>query len=440
VASAGDVNCDGYDDVIIGAPKYRDTLTYEGMVAVYYGSASGLPMHSPQWQRVGGQDGAYLGVSVASAGDVNQDGCSDVIVGAPLFSYAHDHEGGAWLFLGSPLGLSSEAANFDHGGQEDAGFGRSVGCAGDVNNDGYDDVFVTAPWYDNGQNNEGRIWVWHGSPTGISTIHDWRAESNQIACDFGWSAAGAGDVNGDGYDDLVVGANWYSNGEVAEGMALLWYGSASGVNNDVNGTPSNAAWTRDSNTPWALFGSWVSSAGDVNGDGFSDIIIGGPEYTEGQEEEGGAWLYHGSAAGPSVFSDNHDQGNQAFARFGFSVASAGDVDNDGYDEIVVGAPNYDVGVMNEGKMWLWLGSPMGVSALADWSRGGDLQGDNLGYSVASAGDVNGDGYGDVIVGAPFAGDGGMAFVFHGPGPSVFLDDFESGDTARWSRTLQPPSR
>jgi sulfite reductase alpha subunit-like flavoprotein len=148
-----------------------------------------------------------------------------------------------------------------------------------VNGDGYSDVIVGAPYYDNGQTNEGRAYVYHGSATGLSTSSAWTAESNQSYAYFGRLVASAGDVNGDGYSDVIVGAHAYDNGQNNEGRAYVYHGSATGLS-------TSFAWTAESNQTDAYFGWSVASAGDVNGDGYSDVIVGARAYDNGETDEG----------------------------------------------------------------------------------------------------------------------------------------------------------
>src|SRR5262245_47250081 len=150
----------------------------------------------------------------------------------------------------------------------DSHFGISVGTAGDVNGDGYDDVIVGAYQYDNGKPDEGRSFVYQGSVSGLSTTPDWRAESNQTNAYFGIAVGTAGDVNGDGYDDVIVGADQYDHGQTDEGRTFVYYGSASGLSSKPN-------WTAETNQTNARFGVAVGTAGDVNGDGYGDLIAGG---------------------------------------------------------------------------------------------------------------------------------------------------------------------
>jgi hypothetical protein len=162
-----------------------------------------------------------------------------------------------------------------------------VATAGDVNGDGYSDVIVGAYSYDNGQLDEGRAFVYHGSVEGLSMAAAWTAESDQIDVEFGNSVASAGDVNGDGFSDVIVGAHFYNNGQSNEGWAYAYPGSAAGLS-------TTAAWTAESDQGGARFGWSVAAAGDVNGDGFSDVIVGAHEYDNGLIDVGRAFVYYGN--------------------------------------------------------------------------------------------------------------------------------------------------
>ncbi|MBL0180997.1 MAG: FG-GAP repeat protein [Chitinophagaceae bacterium] len=430
--------------MIIGAYTYDDGAnTNEGRAFVYYGSAAGLSASPNSTPDDANQSFASFGVSVASAGDVNGDGYSDVIIGAYFYDDGGNiDEGRAFVYYGSAAGLSaSPNSTPDDANQPGAFFGVSVASAGDINGDGYSDVIIGANQYNDGANTaEGRAFVYNGSAAGLSaspnSILD---DADQAGAFFGISVASAGDINGDGYSDVIVGAYGYDDGaNTAEGRAFVYHGSAAGLSASPNSTPDDADQFN------AQFGISVASAGDVNGDGYSDVIIGAFTYDDGANtDEGRAFVYHGSVAGlsdsPNSTPDDADQFN---AQFGISVASAGDVNGDGYSDVIIGAWAYDDGAnTDEGRAFVYNGSSGGLSATPSGAPDdADQAGALFGVSVASAGDVNGDGYSDVIIGAWEYDEGantieGRAFVYHGsatglsPTPNSTRDDADQTDAA-----------
>ncbi len=414
VASAGDVNADGYSDVIVGAWNYDSGQTDEGAAFVYHGSATGINT-SPAAIVESNQISANMGISVALAGDVNGDGYSDVIVGARYYDNVQVDEGAAFVYHGSALGINTTAVTMVESNQVSALMGYSVASAGDVNGDGYNDVIVGVYFYDNGQTDEGVAFVYHGSATGINTTPAATVESNQASAGYGISVASAGDVNGDGYSDVIVGAYNYDNGQTDEGAAFVYHGSAAGIN-------TIAVATLENNQTGANMGWSVASAGDVNGDGYSDVIVGAFQYDSGQTDEGAAFVYYGSATGISIAVGATLESNQASAYLGTFVASAGDVNGDGYSDVIVGAPYYDNGQTDEGAAFVYHGSASGINTTATAMVESNQADAGMGNSVASAGDVNGDGYSDVIVGAPYFDNGqteeGAAFVYHGSATGI----------------------
>jgi hypothetical protein len=474
VAGAGDVNGDGYDDVIVGAEEYDSGLIKEGAAFIFHGSASGIASGdetSAATQIDGNQPGALLGTSVDGAGDVDGDGYADVIIGAIEYDEGGDiNEGAAFIFLGSSSGISDGGpATADTELYSDQGaalFGATVAGAGDVDGDGYADVIVGAEEWTNGQFNEGAAFVFHGSSTGIPDggpgTADSTLESNQGGARMG-EVSGAGDVNGDGYDDVVLGAPEWAFGETDEGGAFVIHGSASGV-------PSGDAFTLafpngllQSNQVGAAFGGAVSSAGDVDDDGYADVIIGSELWDATPlNDEGAAFIFYGSASGvaalggsdPSSAGVTELEATQANSLFGGSVAGVGDVSGDGYDDVMVGAPHWGViPEFREGAAFLFLGSPTGIadgsSGSADSQLGldGNLGDSTLGSDVAGAGDVNGDNGVDVIIGAEeydvaagFNDDDGAVFIFHGvPEPThlVLLVSGIAGLLALGRNRIQP---
>lgn len=408
VASAGDVNGDGFTDVIVGVPSYNNGQDREGRAYVYLGSASGLkPL--PAWTFESNLVECELGWSVASAGDVNKDGFDDILV-ASEFCGVVDREGRVYLFLGSASGPSATYDWMLQGSGSEESLGWSIASAGDVNKDGYADVIIGAPWASYPQGHEGRAYVFYGSASGLAATADWIAESNVAWSDFGSSVASAGDINGDGYSDVIIGHQGMSNPENWEGRAYVYLGSASGL-------AASPAWMYESNLAESWLGESVASAGDVNKDGYDDVIVGAPWASYPQGDQGRAYIFYGSSSGLASTADWITGSDVAWSSFGSSVASAGDVNDDGYDDVLVGAHFYSQGENYEGLAFLYYGSPSGLKAAPVHTTGGNQNDAQLGYSVASAGDVNGDGISDIIVGIPWFDGGqlneGRAVVYHG---------------------------
>ncbi len=420
VAAAGDVNGDGYGDVIVGAPFYDSPVTDAGRAFLYYGTASGLRA-SPGWT-AGADQAAYYGLSVATAGDVNGDTFSDVIVGAPHWTNGNTNEGAVFVYLGSASGPIASPADWTAEGQMDnAELGWSVATAGDVNGDGYSEIIAGAPRNYVGEANEGSAFVWLGSSTGlgspgIPSNADWTAQGNLVGQvgdhNFGTSVATAGDVNGDGYSDVIIGDAYH-------GRAYAWLGSSTGLG--ANGTPANADWMVEDTQASCWLGDTVATAGDVNGDGYSDVIVASPYYDNGQTNEGKVFVYHGASTGLATTASWSKEMDQANADFGSAAGTAGDVNGDGYSDVIIGAYYYDNVEGDEGRAFVFFGSSTGLAASAAWTYEPNQTSAHLGVSAATAGDVNGDGYSDVIVGAHTwdvtpNGNEGIAYVFHG-GPA-----------------------
>ncbi len=401
VANAGDVNGDGYDDVIVGARGYSNGESAEGAAFLYLGGPSGLST-TAAWTAEPNVADANFGTSVSSAGDVNGDGYADVIIGANWYADGQVYEGRAYVYHGGPSGLSASPDWAVESNMVHAFFGDEVASAGDVNGDGYDDVIVSAPMY--GLN--GAVFVYFGSATGLSTTADWAMAGDQNFGVFGSGAQGAGDVNGDGYDDIVIGAQFQGQG----GQVFVYHGSAFG--------PSlSPDWVANGMQVDGFFGFSVAGVGDVNGDGFDDVLIGAPQEDGGEQDEGRVHLVLGSVAGLETSIVWSAEPNQANSQFGASISGAGDVNGDGYADAIVGALSYEDEATGTGKAYLYTGNPAGLSADPVWTAQSDQSNAFFGITVSAAGDVNGDGVSDAIVGADWYDNGetneGRAFVYHG---------------------------
>lgn len=390
VASAGDVDNDGFDDVIIGDPDYASNT---GRVFVFHGSAAGV-LTTATTTLTGSETYSDFGASVASAGDVDNDGFADIIVGAPEYGVGTNY-GRATVYHGSSSGVAPTATTtlMICCGSDllSSNFGFSVAGAGDVDNDGFDDVVVGGYGY---STETGRVSVFRGSASGISSTASTTLTGGGASYYFGFSVAGAGDVDGDGYDEVIVGAYGVLT---RTGRAYVYAGSSSGTRSSISSTLSGDT-TND------RFGWSVSSAGDVNGDGYADVIVGEPTYGGGR-----AYVYTGSLGGLNTTPWDREVGGGTAEEFvGDSVAGVGDTNGDGYDDVVIGAYGYRIGL---GRAYVSLG---GASALTVSTPLTGLADDSLGIAVDSAGDVNGDGFDDVVLGAYGYGyTYGRAYVYEG---------------------------
>ncbi|NEU07291.1 hypothetical protein GZH53_03100, partial [Flavihumibacter sp. R14] len=404
VASAGDVNDDGYADVVVGALTYDNGQSDEGAAFIYYGSANGLitSTSDPNGPTIieSNLANSRFGNSVSSA-DLNKDGFSDVIVGAPQYTNGagQGYEGAVYIYYGSAAGLSTTPAAILEGNKAGARLGTSVSAAGDLNGDGYPDVVTGAREYANyppypapSEVGEGGVYVFYGTASGISSSPV-ILELNQIGAQLGGSVSGGADLNDDGYSDLVAGG-MRSNGS---GGVYIYYGSATGV-------PASPSVT------FASYGaSSVSMAGDVNKDGYQDFVAGAPYYTSGA-----VFVHYGSSSGVSESDSTRLQTSLVSPRIGHSVAAAGDLNDDGYADVVVGA--YDYQFDPNGGLLVYYGSEDGILTVPELAvQSSDFN--TIGYAVASAGDINKDGASDLITGSPNYVDGlstkGAAYIYYG---------------------------
>ncbi|MFO7608051.1 MAG: Ig-like domain-containing protein [Candidatus Krumholzibacteriia bacterium] len=342
--------------------------------------------------------GDWLGLYVAAAGDLDGDGTPDFAVGAPRARGAAAGSGVVYVYLGGPaldavpdLVLQGEASSDQ--------FGTAVAGCGDVNGDGWDDLVVGAPRHDGAALNAGRAYVYFGGP-GLDDQPDLLLDGPAENAMFGYAVAGAGNMDGAG-DGIIVGA---PSGAAATGRAFVYFGGAA-----LDPLPDLTL------AGGGYFGWSVASAGDFDGDGWEDVMVGGNTLAN-------VYLF---AGGPGV-DDQVDllfQGDASSNRFGYGLAPAGDVNGDGWDDVVIGDMHNSAGAVYGGRAHVYFGGP-GADGLAELVYTGTHERGIFGRTVAGAGDVNGDGLDDLLIGAPTpdtAGYGpGRAFVFYGgdaPGTS-----------------------
>jgi hypothetical protein len=380
--AGGDVNGDGYSDMIVGAFSFSSSV---GKVYVFFGGAS--PNNTADVTMLGAGVSNLFGCSVAFAGDVNSDGFGDVLAGARGVTSS---TGKAYVFFGgvsmdslADVTMTGEAPNHE--------FGFSVSSAGDVNSDGFGDVIIGS---DFATSLPGKAYLFYGGSS-MDNNADLIMNGEANGDLFGHSVSSAGDVNGDGYSDLIIGA--YGNTSNT-GKAYIFFGGAV----PDNSPDATMAGESTSNQ----FGIAVSNAGDMNGDGYGDVIAGASQYSTAT---GRVYLYDYFMKG-EIIPDLTLIGEVSLIEYGQSVASAGDVNSDGFNDIIVGAPGYNFSV---GRAYIYFGGTQ-MNATADLTLTGEASNNHFGTSVASAGDINGDGFSDVIVGAyGNTTNTGKAYIYFG---------------------------
>ena len=460
VSVAGDINNDGVQDLIIGAPGANSTgASYVIFGATNVGSSGTISLGSLDGTNgfeitgIGSTDRA--GISVANAGDFNGDGIDYLVVGADLGDGVSGNDNGeVYVIFGATNVGSSGTLSFGTDGFILNGIdtldyaGYSVSAAGDINGDGIADLLIGARSADpNGNNTSGETYVVFGATNfGVGGTLNLSAlnGSNGFVIngtdgndESGKAVSGPGDVNGDGIDDILIGAHRAEvndNGSVGE-THVIFGGSNVGASGTIElSSLSSSAGTRFDGTDSSDFaGGAVSGAGDVNGDGVNDIIIGAYQADPNGGNSGESFVVFGgtnlggatrptldlrSLDGDIGFTVTGIDGND-YA--GLSVGGAGDVNGDGFEDFLVGAPKADPNGSTSGEAYLVFGGSAigsgGTLALSGLGTGtgfvlnGLEAGDQAGTSVNFAGDVNGDGIGDFIIGGRYAyGGPGEAYV------------------------------
>ena len=454
VSNAGDVNGDGIDDLIIGANGVDLNGVSSGQSYVVFGSSDGFTasldlatLNGTNGFSISGfAAGDQLGYSVSGAGDVNGDGIADVIVGANRVDLYGRDVGQSYVVFGSDSGFANDINVSTLNGSN--GFringiapgdrtGTSVSRAGDVNGDGIDDIIIGARGADPSGDAAGEAYIVFGDDDGFDSDFDLTSLNGTNGFiltggaegdNAGVSVSQAGDVNGDGIDDLLVGAFIADpNGNENAGETYVVFGTDTGFTvrlnllnlNGLNGFKINGIDDNDRS------GYSVSAAGDINGDGIDDIIIGAyAAAPDGIFGAGESYVVFGNSNG---FEANLDlaalNGDNGFKISGFAlgggsgvaVSSAGDVNGDGIDDVLIGAPYASPNGTKSGQSYVVFGNSDGFNAnfdlaTLDGTNGFAINGieefDISGVAVSTAGDVNGDGIDDLIIGAAYGAPNG----------------------------------
>jgi hypothetical protein len=361
VAGAGDVNGDGFDDFLVGVPINGEHGRTSGQTYLILGRTSGWGSNMSLSRANASFRGEYRddrsGIDVAGCGDVNGDGFDDFLVGATGNDDGGIEGGKCYLIFGRSSGWAMDTnlsrANASYYSEGAYSMLFTVAGAGDVNGDGFDDFMMGARAY-------GLVYLVMGRPGNWTTDvpasqADASFYTDEYNDGFGMGIAGVGDVDGDGLDDLAMGAYASSDPIGSCGKVYLFLGKVSGWMRDTNASKADATWSGEASHD--LAGRQVRGAGDVDGDGFDDFIVAGNRYDASVSDEGKVYLILGRADGwtrGQTLSDADVSfvGEIAADQAGRSLGGGGDVDGDGYDDIVVGVPENDQNGYAAGKAYL----------------------------------------------------------------------------------------
>jgi hypothetical protein len=432
-------------------------------VYVVFGSPAGFPDKlsaadlngSNGFRILGEAPGDRLGLSV-SGGDVNGDGLGDILIGAPQQNAAGEFSGAAYLVLGRatfpatlPLTVGSPGVTKFIGEATGDLAGFSVSATGDFDGNGLNDILIGAPNAAGPSQTPGAgaAYLIYGSsflPTqfGLGTLNGnngYKIQGLSAEDNAGTSVSFVGDVDKDGFGDIAIGAPQATTASLHDGSVFVVFGRSSDIVipitlNNLNGTNG---FRLNGEGAEARAGTDVSAAGDLDGDTFADFVVGAPGAGAG-DQSGAAYVVYGKPTFPAAIDLSSIAGSLGFKivgragdLLGYSVRAAGDFNGDGLGDLIVGAPGAFGGA---GGAYLLLGSATGFTDMVEAAKldgtigfalRGALANDTAGASVSFAGDVNRDGFGDLIIGAPFAATGGAnagaAYVVYGLDTRVTID-------------------
>lgn len=379
-----DLNHDGYDDLVISTPQ-ADLLglTHNGRVDIFYGSSDGLAL-APDAILAGDSDGAHFGLGM-DVGDFNNDGIFDLAVGVPGWkssNLTNETDGQVLVYLGSNSGVSS-LPWAELAGDENESLGsvvRTLALTGQG-----DGLAASAHGYQmevsSSKTDTGKVNVFAGGENGMTHVRNLTQTKNGDM--FGRSLEGC-DVNNDGFEELIVGNTGSFEDSLSYSSVEYFYGSSSGY----DGTPDH---TLEPLSSGKLFGIVISCIGDVDGDGYNEHIIAEPFNASAGFGTGTLWLFNGTNASLSGGADWQYEATTPNSRIGEAVAPAGDVNEDGFDDVFISSRMGS----SSGRLELFLGSATGLRTDQQLLAEGSSN-ERLGRALATQGDLNGDGLNDLV--------------------------------------------
>jgi hypothetical protein len=401
VAAAGDLNADGFDDLLVGA--YGEGSNSTGAVYVVHGPVTGaFDLSGAAAKLLGESEDDWAGYAIASSGDSLGTGEPGILVGAQYDDYSGANAGAVYMLRGTTVGDAFLAESYLKlvGAAAHQLAGYAVANAGDINDDGKDDVVVGAIQHELVGIDAGAVHIVYGGLSGIFGLDQAPVTLLGMASNHSTGNAldGNVDATGDGVPDLLVGA-FRSDRPDADNAGTAFLLSSY----DVGFVDLELVLTRfNGETGGDLAGTSLAFAGDLDNNGSPDIVVGAPGQDENGTDAGAVYVFHdGGTRLPDY--DVKIMGANAGDQAGSSVDSAGDVDGDGFGDLIIGGPTSDVGGEDSGGAWLVFGPVSGTMDLnaADVQLSGGAAFDFAGTSVSGVGDIDNDGFDDVVIGAPF---------------------------------------
>ena len=417
---AGDVDGDGLDDLLLTARGDDAGGSSAGAAFLLSGPVSGaFDLTSAGGILEGSAAQHHLGHSAAAAGDVNGDGFDDLLLGAYGDDTAHSYGGSAWRVHGPVVGTSDVQDLGVHLlGESAYDYAGTHVSSADVNGDGNPDLLVAGPGDDDGGAGAGAVWVVLGPVTDDLDLSaaDAKLEGPATGAAAGAGISPAGDVNGDGIVDLWVGATGDDEGGTGAGAVFLVLGP---LDSDLSLNLADAKLVGEAAQDGV--GSAISGGGDLNADGYADVLLGAPGHDDPSTNSGAAYVVLGPTLGtvPLGTADVRMLGDSATDEAGSAVVWLGDANGDGHSDLAVGAPSDDDGGTSAGAVHIVHGPLSGTLSLldADGKLLGESAGDGAGSGVFFVGDLDGDGMDDLAVGAEgvdeAAADAGSLYLFLG---------------------------